>query len=358
MDAILMLSYPKEDLDEVSRLVRENDSFAALIAGDLYGLHHYLLPSELSNFTAILDRNVYTRVTALVRARQIPNHALEDHRWAAAVIAFCQIAKIKFQYGSSLQEYASVKGGESAVSDFECFYRADNCDPKAWIDFAVGRTTSLDLSSVADLPPVESPPSPEKLGAPIYEFRINYIFALKIALLSEELSLPPEQAVIRFIDWMDEEFIVGSAALQFVNLLFSPARIKGMLKKKTLHDIRNIAWDFALIQNWRRCALKANAIKEPVLLISRDKVVKFIARRLMASDLDEFRGFVIDRWNPATTKGEVIFERYMRLHEKIQVYSMDRRRPSDDELDAMTVELEHTLTNPISRGKSSQAATG
>lgn len=147
-----MLSYAKEDLDEISRLVRDNGSFVALITGDLYELHQYLLPSFLSNYTAMLDRNVYTRVTALVKESEIPGHAIGDHRWAAAVMAFCQIANIKFQYGSSLQEYASTRGGKSAVLDFECFHQVDNCDPQALIDFAVGRSNSLDLSSVGNLP--------------------------------------------------------------------------------------------------------------------------------------------------------------------------------------------------------------
>lgn len=347
MEALLLLRYPKDDLDEIERLVRENDSFVALLTGEIYGLQNYLLPSRLNNFTAMLDRNVYTRITALVRGQEIPSHAREDYRWAAAVVAFCQIANIEFQYGSSLQEYASLKGGESAVSDFKCFRRADNCDPKAFIDFALGRTAALDLSSVEDLPPPMLVPTAQKFEAPIYEFRVNYILALKIALLDLEKA-PPEQRMLKFIDWMDNEFFLGAAALQFANLLFSPTRMKGMLKKRSQSDIRNVAWDLALVQSWRRFAIDGERLSKPVLLISRDKVVKFISKRLMASEKAEFKGYLVDQWNPTKAKGELIFERYLELDQKIKGYSQGRPRPNDEELDRLTRSLEQELISSCS----------
>lgn len=342
MQALLMLGYSKEDLDEISRIVRENESFVALITGDIYGVQHYHLPSPLRNFTAMLDRNVYTRVAALVREQKIEAHALADHRWAAAIMAHCQIAEITFQYGSSLQEYASLKGGESAVADFQSFYRADNCDPQALIDFAVGRTDSLDLSSVEDLEPPVKVPAAASFEAPIYEFRANYIFALKIALLSFEKEAP-EKLMLKFIDWMDEGFALGAGALQFANLYFSPARKKGMLKKRSLQDIRNVAWDLALVQGWRRCALEGARASEPVLLVTRDKVVKFVAQRLVASDFEEFRSHLIDQWLPLKNKGEMVFDRYIQLNDKVEQQGNKRRLPTDHELDSMTQDFEQRL---------------
>lgn len=342
METLLILNYSKDDLEEIARQVRENDSFVALVTGDIYAIHEYLLPSSFGNFTAMLDRNVYTRVTALVRGQAIPDHAVDDYRWAAAVMAFCQIAEITFQYGSSLQEYASTKGGSSAVDDFECFHRADNCDPQAMVDFAVGRTSSLNLSSVADLAPPEEVPTAERFEEPIYEFRSHYIFALKIALLDAESS-SPEQKMYRFMDWMEDEFILSAGALQFANLLFSPARRKGMLKKRTLQDIRNVGWDLSLIHSWRRNALKGAEISEPVLLVTRDKVVKLIANRLVASDDEEFRSHFVDQWEPVRAKGDAIFKRSVALNETVQSQWGRRKLPTDDELDTMTADFERQL---------------
>jgi len=303
-----MLPYNKEDLDSISDLVSQNESFVALVEGDLYAIDQYHLPSVLSNFTAILDRNIYTRILAVFRGQEIGIHAINDHRWAAAVMAFCQIADITFQYASSLQEYASIKGGEAAVADLRSFHKADNCDPSAWLDFAVGRTSTLDVSSVQDLEEPENIPSPADFERPIYEFRVNYIFALKIVTLSFQ-NAAPERLMVNFLDWMEDEFVMGAGATHFANLLFSPARMKGMLKKRSLRDVQNIAWDFATLQNWRRCALAGAEKSEPVILITRDKVLKYMTQRLVASDFDEFKALLTAPWQSVPTKGEQVFRR-------------------------------------------------
>ena len=342
MEQILILKYPKRDLEEVCRLVRVNDSFAALITGDMYQIHQYLLATGLRNVTAIFDRNVYTRVTSLIRAEPVKASAINDHRWAAAIMAFCQIADIKLDYASSLQEYAFQKGGEAALSDYEDFRKADNCDPQSFIDYAVGRTDTLDLTSVKNLPPARSDLTPEQFEARIYEFRLNYILALKIVLLSQD-SPRPETAMCQFMDWMEKDFIMSAPAFQFANLLFSPSRIKGMLKSKTLPDVRNIAWDLALVQYWRRLAWKGSQADEPVLLVSRDKVVKFIARRLMASDEEKFHSFIIEPWQSTKGRGAVILEKFLDLQKKVESRKNDKKRQTDNELDALTTDLENAL---------------
>lgn len=346
MEKLLILRYPASDLDAISRIVQENECFVGLVNGDIYGIQHYHLSSDLSNFSAILDRNVYTRICALVRGEQIPLHALDDHRWAAAVIAFCQIAELNFHYGSSLQEYASVKGGASAVAELATFHKADNCNPLAWIDFAVGRSKSLDLSSIKDLPPMKDIPQPKSFEAPTYDYRVNYIMALKLVLLSYGKD-PPEKQMLKFIDWMENEFVLGSGAFLFANLLFSPARVKGMLKRRSVEDARNIAWDLALIQNWRTHALKGSKTSKPVLLITRDKVVKFIAKRLVASDTAEFRSHVVDHWKPAESKGELVFQRYLQLHKIIAGKTTKRIRPNDQKLDSLTIDFEQQVSRKL-----------
>ena len=337
-----MLPFNKEDLDCVSDLVRKHESFVALVDGDIYAIHQYHLPSPLGNFTAILDRNVYTRILAVLRGQSIASHALEDHRWAAAVLAFCQIADITFQYGSSLQEYASIKGGEAAVADMKDFYRADNCDPKAWIDFAVGRTSVFDTSSIDDLRSPTSFPTAGEFEVPIYEFRVNYIFALKIIALSFEKA-PAEKVMMGFLSWMKEEFVLGAGATHFANLLFSPARIKKMLKRRTIRDAQNIAWDLATLQNWRRCALVGAEKSEPVILITRDKVLKFMAKRLVASDSEEYRRLLTEPWQSAPEKGEQIFEHYRRIHDEVKATAGERQKPSDARLDSLTRNLEEEV---------------
>lgn len=342
METLFVLPFDKEDLDCVSDLVRKNDSFVALVDGDLYAIHQYHHPSPLGNFTAILDRNVYTRILAVLRRQPIAPHAIDDHRWAAAVLAFCQIAEITFQYGSSLQEYASIKGGEAAVADIKSFHRADNCNPKAWIDFAVGRSSLLDTSSIEDLPDPTDLPSVNDFEAPIYEFRVNYIFALKIFALSFDKA-PPEKVMMTFLTWMKDEFVIGAGATHFANLLLSPGRIKGMLKKRTIRDAQNIAWDFATLQNWRRCALAGAQRSEPAILITRDKVLKFMANRLVASDFEEYRNLLTEPWRSVPAKGEQIFAHYCSVYQEVEATSDKREKPSDARLEALTHDLEREI---------------
>lgn len=253
-------------------------------------------------------------------------------------MAFCQIANIRFQYGSSLREYASHKGGALAQDDFLQFYKADNCDAKAWIDFALGRSPTVDLSSIKNLTPARNVPPVDVFDDQGTDYRANYILALKIASLAKD-NIPPGKAVIDFIEWMEASFRFGSSAFLFTNLLFSPNRIGKMLKKKTLQDIRNVAWDFSLIQHWRRCAFRGLKQNNPVLLITRDKVVKYLANRMVAADAAELEQHIVTPWGSQSGIGKTIFSKYMETNERI---SSRKARPQipDRELDEIITKME------------------
>jgi len=360
MEWILTIDYHYEDLNRLSDILRQSQSFVALPRGDIYNFHNYLVPtSPLHNTSAILDRNFYTRITNLIEGKDVPQNEIGDYRWAAAVMAFCQIADIKFHYGSSLQELASTHGGGDAAEEFEAFHYADNSDPKQFLDYALGRTYRIAKPSADSIAPPKKVPPSSLFEQRIYEFRINYIMSLKIALIEEE-QVGGVPSMISFIDWMDDEFMLGASALQFANLLLSPSRMKKMLKKKRIEDIKNTAWDFALIQNWCSEAITFEHTKEHVYLITRDKVVRYIANRLFAADEPEFRGFIVDAWKSDHKGGQQVYDRYMVLHTKLAKTMQNRfkkytdeeraqfkkRRPfSDEQLDAITQELEHKYSS-------------
>lgn len=344
MEKLIFFNYSFEDLSKISDLVKTNDSFVSLLTGDIYDLRNYLVEEKIKKITAVLDRNVYTRITGLVKQVKIPPHAVKDYRWAAAVMAFCQIAEIIFQYGSSLQEYAFKNGGEAVLPEIEYFYRADNTDPKAFISYATGKTDYLDITSSSNISPYKHKVTPSRWEEQIYDFRLNYILMLKVAILERDEGVN-YKSMIKYIDWMEREFIFGGPAFHFANLLFSPARIKRMLKYRTKDDIRNIAWDLALIQHWKRDALKGLETNEPVLLITRDKVVKYISKRLTAEDMLEFKKHTVDPWIGNQRSGEAVFERYMNLHENRTRGTDSREKPTDLELDKITIYLEKKL-NP------------
>src|SRR5262245_49046736 len=97
-------------------MVRASNCFVALVNGDLYEIGNHLASEEFE-FTAMLDRNVYSRIAALGAGSALPKSHLPEYRLAAAILAFAKITDITFDAASSLYEYASFKGGEEAVND-------------------------------------------------------------------------------------------------------------------------------------------------------------------------------------------------------------------------------------------------
>ena len=87
METLIFLPYPPDDIRRIEQIVRERESFVALIDGDLYSIGQHLAERPNFRFTAMLDRNVYTRITALVRGVDPRPTEIADLRWAAAILA-------------------------------------------------------------------------------------------------------------------------------------------------------------------------------------------------------------------------------------------------------------------------------
>jgi hypothetical protein len=320
-EALIILDYPPKDIFAIQELVKGRETFGALLNGDLYEVMHYLDPRQGFEFFGYLDRNLYSRVSALVTERTLRQNELADLRWAAAVLAFSQLAKITFDYASSIYELASAKGGAEAGEEINRFRIADNSDPQLFIDFALGRLSQIPKSAFADVPK-ENKVDPAEFEKRTNEFRLNYIFALKIAELSQR-PVKPIDKMIAFIDWMRAEFMFGSPALLFANRYFSPNRFRRMIKGFTKRDIKNAAWDLTFVQNWRRAALKGIETKKPAFLMSGDKAVRDVARRVTAESEEEFTNHLRELWGRNSLDGLRIFNHYRDTWETV---ALDTRR--------------------------------
>jgi hypothetical protein len=148
------------------------------------------------------------------------------------------------------------------------------------------------------------------------DFRIHYLFALKIAALSQQ-KIKPVEKMIRFIDWMHTGFLFGSAALLFANRYFSPSRHRRMLKGYTKRDLQNAAWDMTLVHNWRRSALTGAKTDTPAILMSGDKALKDIARRVTAESEEEYVGQIRDVWG-RSVHGKRVFNHYSQAWKDAQ----------------------------------------
>ena len=312
-EAVIILDYSPEDIFAIQELVKSRETFVALLFGDMYDVIRYHDPRHGFKFFGYLDRNLYSRISALATDRIFREIELTDLRWAAAVLAFSQIAKITFDYASSIYELASWRGGDEAGEEIRRFRVADNSDPRLFIDFALGRTNEIPRTALADVTD-ENRVDPAEFEKRTNDFRINYIHALKIT----ELSRQPTRGVdkmMTFIDWMANEFMFGSPALLFANRYFSPNRFRRMIKGLSKRDIQNAAWDLTFVQIWRRAALRGLENNRPAILMSGDKAVKDIARRITAESDDELISQLRDVWGRKSREGQHIFNHYSTTSE-------------------------------------------
>ena len=345
MEQLVVLMYSHDDIQKIQNIVKSNNSITALLTGDYYSIVNYLSHNNKREFSAILDRNFYTRITSIVNSALPNNRNHADYQWAAAVLAFCQIAEITFDYASSLQEYASTQGGKSALTELNAFRLADNTDPKLFIDFATGRVDKLDTAALPKISPLTNVPSAKSFEATPTDFSFNYIFMLKIALISRE-SIEPHERMLKFLDWMHSDYLFGAPALQFANIFFSPNRHSKMLKNYTEAGIKNAAWDLSLIQNWRKSALIGAKNDRPVLLISRDKAVRSIASRLVAETEEELLSHIACVWGRKNNCGRKIYERYCQLWDNAESNQTRRVAPSIAYITEMRTNMEKQLYLP------------
>jgi hypothetical protein len=341
MEYIIRLEYPAMDILKLQDLLRQEDCFVALLDGDFYNIAAYLDPTDKRSFTALLDRNVYTRITSIVEGTISDTEDKSHYRWAAAVLAFCQIADITFYYDSSLDEYASKQGGSKALAEFDAFHLADNSDPKIFLDFSVGNTDSISSEIFKKVPEAKDRPEPVAFENPRSRYYLNYVAILKIAILSRE-EIEPVDRMLQFLDWMYSEFMFGAPAMRFANIYFSPQRHRRMIKNFQKPGIENAAWDLSLVQYWRKMAIKGAADDSPVLLITRDKAMREIAKGLVAESDEEYETSFTKPWGSRNNSGSKIFQKYCDLSQKAES-DPNRTVLSEDDVKRITVTLEEEL---------------
>lgn len=340
MHILVKLDYPQEDIEKIEKIVRDNVSFVALVDGDIFSLFNYLNPLNRLKFRAMGDLNFTGKIASLADGEFKPTRNLESYRWAAAVMAFFQIAEIDFHFDSSLLEFASIHGPEEARENFIAFHMVNNIDPRFLIDFALGRTNSIPCSAFESLPNIDYPPATKRFDQKGAYFQINYIFIMKIVLLDKE-DLPGHEKMILLIDWMLSDFMFGAPALQFANIYFSPSRMSRMLKNHTKEGIHNAAWDLTLVQEWGKIATSESGTQRPLMLITRDKAVKAVSQRLVASNEEEFRSHIIKPWGVKMKHhGKRIFSHYQTTWDRVA---------NDETRDRMSYALLHRVKTALER---------
>ena len=319
----------REQLNPVQAILRGRQPFVpGVYLGDPYEVATYL-PRQMmwrEEYCLLVDRNIVTRWIGIVRGQAIS----ENHKVAAAVMLFAQCADLRIDPTLAFYEIAGVATPVEINGEIDAFYTAKDFPPKDWAEIALGGTDCLPL------PPLEArlPSHSFDLSLPLYQWRRCYILALKVA----ELHLSggkSEDLMMRLLDWMYNDFLIGGPAVQLASYYFAPgAPCKRLLKSIQSHDrakalegIRNAAWDLTLISEWlHRVQHSANNPDEKRrwILCTLDESVMRMAEGVLSFDESEDDLAHLNRILAKTWKPDIA----ARLAKHIYRYQQNRENPS------------------------------
>ncbi len=279
---------PRRDLESLERILERAAIFRTSFddfGSDVYRMATYRTEKAAYGTQSymLIDRNIISRLVGLVQG----NRANEDHRLAAAALAFAQCANMVVEPNLALYELAQTGTQSEAHSELGRFRIADEVDPRLYADIALSRR---DFIPAALLPTgkrlIEDVPD---LTVPLRGWRSNYILALKLSTI-ELQGGTAEEKMRRFVEWMRDEFVFGASATVFAHYYFAPGKPKRRMLKSlrsqdrqlALWGIRNAAWDLNLVADWARHVQRQEQEFKLWVLCSRDASIGRIAGDLLS----------------------------------------------------------------------------
>jgi hypothetical protein len=259
----------------------------------IYSIQTYLVERSLHTATidALLDRNVLSCVLDLEKG----GAASEQHRDAAALMAFLQCFDMRVDPALALYEYAAPHGSESSQAQLRLLRAADNRDPKDWTSIALGRTEALSVRSQSTEVSAEDPIV--DFVMPLMRWRRNYVHCLKIAEI-ELQGGPAKKRMDEYLDWAFRIFQLGGPPIGLASLLFAPnAPRRGLLqglrsanRVRALESVRRTTWDMTLVSRYVEAIQRQVEHNHVVFLCSFDAGLKRVARGIAGSpeDIDTF----------------------------------------------------------------------
>jgi hypothetical protein len=286
---IVNIPIDERDLATLEDYLRDADVFTTSFneLGDtVYKAGTYLAENLLheTKIIFLLDRNVFTRLIAIARARR---SELDDaHRVAAAVLSFAQTVDGLVEPCMALHEYAFECGDEPATEELLLFRILDNTHPQLLANIALGR-------EILDIRGLVGPPSEghvKGLSRTLWRWNAHYLTTLKIAEI-ELKGASPQKKLLEFIDWMGKDFLFSAPSLLLAMHYLAPKGPKKRLMKalrsrdrnRALAGVRNAAWDLTLVSEWVH-RLRTQAEEHCLwVLVSQDRGLHRLARSLLVS---------------------------------------------------------------------------
>lgn len=296
--------------------------------GDVYDPRTYLIQKDAhdTDTRLVADRNLLTRWVNLGRSCQIT----DEHKIAAATLAFCQCCGILIEPNIALYEVAAESGNQVANHEEAVFRVVDNTNPRVWAEIALGRngTCTAPLAKIENL----YPRIQVDYSTPLRVWRRNYVLALKVATLALQGGRSHILAE-KLFEWMYSQYLFLAPATILALCYFSPSgpkkglfkQIQSNHRERALSGIRNATWDLTLVHQWLQMVDGQGASNTLNLLGSLDRKLHTVARSIITfTDSDE----VVE------AKGRELFENLRgtetrtRLHSKIREYCQDAENPS------------------------------
>jgi hypothetical protein len=276
MSGAVWLPIRPTQLASLERLLNEAD---IVVRGNYHDagkldLSEYIANSALGGveFRALFDRNLLSPLVRLAAGDSLSgnNESIQAGRQACACIAFCILADILVEPSMAMYEFASSNGNDAAQVEVRHFRVADNADPVAFLDIALGNADRLPASHIAEVassPGVVGQVSQEgNFEKALWMWKPNYLYVLKTLDLIRS-GLKPFDAAFELLRWQAEDAFYNAAASLYCLAAIShqPPR-GGMLKSINSPNraflrrgARNATWDICLLQQFGKFVTTPNS---------------------------------------------------------------------------------------------------
>jgi hypothetical protein len=282
-----------DEVEQVEKLLKDSSTFCTLpVPGfDPYSVTDVRGVTTQANteFVLILDRNVLSLVLDLRSTRQ--RALTDDHKRAAAIMAFAIITGTHFNATVAVGETVRVNGVKSGQEDAALLGAMQNLAPGLYMDLVFGRAESIDHKEVdKELTPAIRQGA-AGLEVDVWDrVRPQYGAALKLATLLHPCKTEDAyfQAYIEYLRWCYEDFLFVAGGQIYGSMACGPKRRKGMFKDlrsgvadDALDGVRNAAWDMRLVEHWSQ-EIKDGFGKSFIYLSTFDKPLLRCAQRFLA----------------------------------------------------------------------------
>jgi hypothetical protein len=298
----IWLPISQQDHDRLESLLKKSDvlTFGNYRIGPSNLLFEHIRAAEVDGveFKALFDQNLISPLVNLAKGQPVSGSPenISAMRLAAACIAFCILAGILIEPAMAIYEYASTHGHDAANTDLLSFRIADNSDPLAYLDIALGKTDRLpkhDLHELAcESGVIMEHHEESNFARALRLWKPHYLYVLKIIDLSRS-GLSRFDTAVSLLRWQEQASFYNAAASMYclAAIAHQPPKgdmLKGLMSEniqKLKSGIRNATWDIYVLQQFGKYMKAPSGASWS--LWSADIGLRAVARRTYITNDDD-----------------------------------------------------------------------